>query len=49
MIDVVVHLLLHLLLARASLVAGLSRLSWRRLAALGRRGWRAFWTVTAGA
>lgn len=45
MIDVVVHLLL----ARASLVAGLSRLRWRRLAALGRRGWRAFRTVTAGA
>ncbi|WP_193760635.1 hypothetical protein [Bradyrhizobium yuanmingense] len=45
MIDIVSHLLL----ARASLVAGLSRLSWRRLAALGRRRWRAFWTVTAGA
>ncbi|MEY9880903.1 hypothetical protein [Bradyrhizobium sp. USDA 329] len=44
-----IEIISHLLLARASLVAGLSRLSWRRLAALGRRGWRAFRTVTAGA
>ncbi|WP_194390878.1 hypothetical protein [Bradyrhizobium sp. CCBAU 51765] len=44
-----IDIISHLLLARASLVAGLSRLSWRRLAALGRRGWRAFWTVAAGA
>jgi hypothetical protein len=45
----VIDIIFHLLLARASLVAGLSRWSWRRLAALGRRRWREFWTVTAGA
>ncbi|WP_156457263.1 hypothetical protein [Bradyrhizobium sp. CCH5-F6] len=45
MIDIV----FYLLLARTSLVASLPRLSWRRLAALGRRRWRAFWAVTAGA
>ncbi|HXH46490.1 MAG TPA: hypothetical protein VNK51_21965 [Bradyrhizobium sp.] len=43
-----IDIIFHLLLARASLVAGLSRWS-RRLAAFGRRRWREFWTVTAGA